>query len=91
MPTLFVVLLALTASGKHQGVEGKVRAVFQQARRSGFWPHAHAVHRSAVTKARAQLSWNAFEQVHQEAGKLAYAVWPTREAKHLARAVGVRH
>ena len=80
MPTLFVVLLSLTVSGKHQGVDGKVGALFQQARRSGLWPHAHAVHRSAVTKARAHLSWRAFEHVHQEAVQLAYEVWPTREA-----------
>ena len=80
MPTLFVVLLSLSASGKHQGVDGKVGALFRQARRSGLWPDAQAVHRSAVTKARAHLSWTAFEQVHQEAVKLAYEVWPTREA-----------
>lgn len=80
MPTLFVVLLSLSASGKQQGVDGKVGALFRQARRSGLWPDAQAVHRSAVTKARAHLSWTAFEQVHQEAVKLAYEVWPTREA-----------
>ena len=80
MPTLFVVLLSLTASGKSQGVDGKVGALFRQARRSGLWPDAHAVHRSAVTKARAHVSWTAFERVHQEAVKLAYEVWPTREA-----------
>jgi len=75
-----VVLLSLTASGKSQGVDGKVGALFRQARRSGLWPDAQAVHRSAVTKARAHVPWAAFEQVHQEAVKLAYAVWPTREA-----------
>ena len=75
-----MVLLSLTASGKQQGVDGKVGALFRQARRSGLWPDAQAVHRSAVTKARAHLSWTAFEQVHQEAVKLAYEVWPTREA-----------
>jgi len=80
LPTLFVVLLSLSASGKQQGVDGKVGALFRQARRSGLWPDAQAVHRSAVTKARAHLSWTAFEQVHQEAVKLAYEVWPTREA-----------
>ena len=78
--TLFVVLLSLTASGKSQGVDGKVGALFRQARRSGLWPDAQAVHRSAVTKARAHVPWTAFEQVHQEAVKLAYEVWPTREA-----------
>ena len=75
-----MVLLSLTASGKHQGVDGKVGALFRQARRSGLWPDAQAVHRSAVTKARAHLSWTAFEEVHQEAVKLAYEVWPTHEA-----------
>ncbi len=80
LPSLFVVLLSLTASGKHQGVDGKVGALFQQARRSGLWPDAHAVHRSAVTTARAHVPWTAFAQVQQEAVKLAYEVWPTREA-----------
>jgi hypothetical protein len=79
LPTLFVLLLSLTASGKSQGVDGKVGALFRQARRSGLWPDAQAVHRSAVTKARAHVPWTAFEQVHQEAVKLAYEVWPTRK------------
>ncbi len=74
-----MLLLSLTASGKSQGVDGKVGALFRQARRSGLWPDAHAVHRSAVTKARAHVPWTVFEQVHQEAVKLAYEVWPTRE------------
>lgn len=75
-----MLLLSLTASGKSQGVDGKVGALFRQARRSGLWPDAQAVHRSAVTKARAHVPWLAFEQVHQEAVKLAYEVWPTCEA-----------
>jgi len=79
LPTLFVLLLSLTASGKSQGVDGKVGALFRQARRSGLWPDAQAVHRSAVTKARAHVPWTAFEQIHQEAVKLAYEVWPTRK------------
>ena len=74
-----MLLLSLTASGKSQGVDGKVGALFRQARRSGLWPNAQAVHRSAVTKARAHVPWTAFEQVHQEAVKLAYEVWPTCE------------
>ncbi len=75
-----MVLLSLTTSGKSQGVDGKVGALFRQARRSGLWPDAQAVHRSAVTKARAHVPWTAFEQVHQEAVKLAYEVWPICEA-----------
>jgi hypothetical protein len=56
-------------------VDGKSGAFFRQARRSGLWPEAEAVHRSAVTKARAKLSWTAFEQLHQEAVRLAYELW----------------
>lgn len=80
LPRLFVFLLSLTASGKSQGVDGKSGAFFRQARRSGFWPEAEAVHRSTVTKARAKVCWTAFEQVHQEAVRLAYEVWPTSDA-----------
>ena len=56
-------------------MDGKSGAFFRQARRSGLWPEAEAVHRSAVTKARAKLSWTAFEQLHQEAVRLAYELW----------------
>ena len=37
------------------------------------------MHRSTVTKARAKLSWTAFEQMHHDAVRLAYEVWPTDE------------
>lgn len=57
-------------------MDGKSGAFFRQARRSGLWPEAEAVHRSTVTKARAKLSYAAFEQMHHDAVRLAYAVWP---------------
>jgi hypothetical protein len=61
-------------------VDGKSGAFFRHARRSGLWPEAEAVHRSAVTKARAQWPWAAFAQLHQEAVRLAYDLWPDAEA-----------
>jgi hypothetical protein len=79
LPSLIVLLLSLTASGKRQGVDGKVGAFFRQARRSGLWPGAEAVHRSTVTKARAKLSWTAFERVHRDAVRLAYELWPASD------------
>jgi Transposase DDE domain len=88
LPSLIVLLLSLTASGKSQGVDGKVGAFFRQARRSGLWPDADAVHRSTVTKARAKLSWTAFEHLHHDAVRLAYEVWPTRE-EHTWRGLSV--
>ena len=54
------------------GWPGQVGTLFQQARRSGLWPDTHAVHRSVVTKARAHVSWTAFEQVR--GGRLAIHV-----------------
>ena len=42
-------------------------------------PEAEAVHRSTVTKARAKLPWTAFEQVHPDAVRLAYTLWPASE------------
>ena len=60
-------------------MDGKSGAFFRHARRSGLWPEAEAVHRSAVTKARAKLPWNAFAQLHQEAVRLAYDLWPDAE------------
>ena len=69
----------LAAGGKSQGVDGKSGAFFRYARRSGLWPEAEAVHRSAVTKARAKLSWTAFERLHRDAVRLAYEVWPASE------------
>ena len=76
---MFIFLLSLTASGKRDGVDGKSGAFFRQARRSGLWPEAQAVHRSTVTKARAKLSWTAFEQMYHDAVRLAYEVWPTSD------------
>jgi len=66
----------LTVSGNHRGVDGKSGEFFKQARRSGLWPEAEAVHRSAVTKARGKLPWQVLESIHQDAVQLAYNSWP---------------
>ena len=79
LPSLVVFLLFLVGGGKHEGVDGKAGAFFRQARRSGLWPEARAVHRSTVTKARAKLSWTGFEALHRDAVRLAYDLWPAQE------------
>lgn len=73
---LIVFLLSMTVSGKHRGVDGKSGEFFKQARRSGLWPDAEAVHRSAVTKARSKLPWQVLQTIHQQAVQLAYDSWP---------------
>ena len=76
MPSLITFLLSLVASGKHQGVDIKSGEFFAHARRSGLWPEAEAVHRSAVTKARGKLPWRVFEPLLADAVRLAYDLWP---------------
>ncbi len=66
----------MVASGKNQGVDSKSGEFFKQARRSGLWPEAEAVHRSAVTKARSKLPWQIFETILADAVQLAYSLWP---------------
>jgi hypothetical protein len=76
---LFLFLRSLTVSGKSQGVDSNSGACFRQARRSGRWPAAAAVHRRAVTQARAKLPWTACEQLHRDAGCLTDALWPAAD------------
>jgi hypothetical protein len=55
---------------------------FKNARRSGLWPKATAVHRSAVTKARSKISWTIFQDLLGDAVKVAYQCWP-QDQKYL--------
>jgi Transposase DDE domain len=76
---LIVVLISLAASGRDQGVATKLDAFFTWARRSGLWPTGHNPHRSALTKARAKLPWQAFALLLRRSVALAYEVFPPRE------------
>lgn len=49
---------------------------FKAARRSGLWPDAEQVHRSALTRARKKVSWTIFRDILQKAVELAYSLWP---------------
>src|SRR5215468_9968416 len=76
---LIVVLISLAASGRDTGVATKLDALFTLARRSGLWPEGHSPHRSALTKARAKLPWQAFETLLTQSVALAFEVFPPRE------------
>ena len=76
---LIPFVLSLVASGKDKGVDTKIGDLFTHARRSGLWPEAESVHRSAVSKARAKLDWQAFQSLFGDAVKLAYECFPPRE------------
>ena len=73
------MLISLVASGRDAGVATKLAAFFTLARRSGLWPGEHSPHRSALTKARAKLPWQAFATLLRRSVALAYEVFPARE------------
>lgn len=75
-PRLVTFLLSITLSGKSKGVDSKSGEFFKNARRSGLWPKAEAIHRSALTKARKKLPWEVLEEIHEDAVNLAYELWP---------------
>ena len=76
---LIVVLLSLVASGRDKGVDTKLGEFFTVARRSGLWPEGQSPHRSALSKARAKIPWQAFAPLLGHVVALAYAVFPPRE------------
>lgn len=76
---LIVVLISLVASGRDKGVATKLGEFFTLARRSGLWPEGQSPHRSALTKARAKIPWQAFETLFNQSVALAYEVFPPRE------------
>ncbi len=51
---------------------------FKNARRSGLWTDAEAIHRSSLTKARKKVSWEVFKELLQKAVNLAYELWPKK-------------
>jgi len=59
-------------------VDTKSGEFFKNARRSGLWPDATAIHRSSLTKARKKVSWKIFRELLQKAVKLAYELWPKK-------------
>lgn len=66
----------MVASGKSKGVDIKSGDFFRAARRSGLWPNADEVHRSALTKARKKVSWTIFRDIFEKVVKLAYSHFP---------------
>ncbi len=73
---LIIFILSIAAGGKSKGVDSKSGVFFKNARRSGLWPDAEAIHRSTLTKARGKVTWKVFEKIFYDAVKLAYGLRP---------------
>jgi hypothetical protein len=76
LPRVIICTLSLVANGNTNGVDTHVGNIFRTARRSGLWPDANAVHRSALSKARKKVPWEVFQQTLLDAVHLAYKLWP---------------
>ncbi len=68
--------LSRVANGNHNGVDIHAGKLFRDARRSGLWPDAEAIHRSALSKARKKVPWEIFQDTLNNAVRLAYDLWP---------------
>lgn len=86
---LITFTLSITASGTNQGVDVKSGQFFKNAKRSGLWPDAHAVHRSSVTKARQKIPYQVFSDILQDAVHVAYDLWPEDDSKYLWHGMSV--
>ncbi len=69
-------ILSLCASGKSKGVDIKSGEFFRNARRSGLWPEAEAVHRCSLSRSRKKLPWTIFRDILEDSVELAYKLWP---------------
>lgn len=85
---LIVFILSLVASGTARGVDVKSGQFFRNARRSGLWPEAEAVHRASVSKARKKVPSQLFEDILEQAVNLAYECFP-EDPKYLWHGMSV--
>ena len=88
-PKLVSLTLSLAASGTNQGVDTKSGQFFKNARRSGLWPDASAVHRSSISKARQKVPWQVFSDILYDAVQVAYDLWPQNDSKYLWHGMSV--
>lgn len=78
LPLKKVILTTMSAvgNGTTNGTATHLGALFRNARRSGLWPDAQAVHPSALSKARQKVPWEVFQTTLHDAVDLAYDLWP---------------
>jgi hypothetical protein len=76
LPNVIICTLSLVGNGNDNGVDTHVGTMFRNARRSGLWPDAEAVHRSSLSKARQKVPWKVFQEILYNAVRVAYDLWP---------------
>jgi len=69
----------MVATPGSKGVDVKSGEFFRNAKRSGLWPDAEAIHHSTLSKARSKVDWRIFANMLEDAVCLAYQCRPERE------------
>ncbi len=88
---VILTTMSLVGKGNQNGANPQIGALFRNARRSGLWPDAQAVHPSALSNARQKVPWEVFQHTLHEAVDLAYELWPDDPQYPWHGLVGLRH
>jgi hypothetical protein len=74
-PQLVTFILSSATSDKNTGLNIKAGDFAKQARRSGLFPDLQAASAGAISKARAKVPWEAFQNIFHDAVDLARPLW----------------
>jgi hypothetical protein len=74
-PQLITFILSSATSDKNNGLNIKAADFARQARRSGLFPDIQAASAGAISKARAKVPWEAFQNIFLDAVDLARSLW----------------
>jgi hypothetical protein len=75
---LVAYVLSLASSTNKDGMSITMARFIKNARRSGLLPHAQSADKSCICRARAKLSWKAFEHLLDKAVEMANAMWDNK-------------
>ncbi len=74
-PQLVTFILSSATSAKNTGLNIKAGDFAKQARRSGLFPDIQTVSAGAISKARAKVPWEAFQNIFHDAVDLTRSLW----------------
>ena len=74
-PRLITFLLSIVSNGKSDGVAIKIDDFFSHAKKLGLWLDITSIGRSAISKARNKIKWEAFRNILKKSTTIAYECW----------------
>lgn len=73
--SIITIILSLCVQQRNCGLASSLEQFFAFTRNTALWPDQSQTHESSFSKARAKLTWEAFEDLHKKFTKLAYSMW----------------